>query len=815
MKPLIIFYTTVLSATGGGQHAMSLLVQELAGRGYDIKLFTRPPFNPQHRYIQWLNKIGVPVGVWPRYEELRMARWLRFLASLLLVLPYALWRRHSLQDAWQAVGSIVLTRLSRLEKRRIFKELSQTIAGRDQVILQIWGPAALTPRLLEWAEQHGVYSIYHEMGEADELYIKTWQLESTVAAINKAQRVICCSRSVADCLRRIYGYKGEIATIPFMIQDPGERALKTRRNGDGRVNFGAIGRLVPHKRHQDLMLALRNLCREGHDVGLVIAGDGPMREALQEFARQQGVEDRVTFTGEFEKLEDVMQQFDVFTLTSASESQCMPITESMSYGKPVIASNFGGIPDFVEDGVTGYLVDVGDIDALTERFRIMVESPERRVEMGQRGREHYVRDYTPTAVTDAMERVYRSLPEDYPSAGLRLGYFVECYATFVVNEILELRKQGAAVSVFNAFRPAIKIDPVKESLRQESFYFAPYYRGVLTALGWVLLRKPLTFLKLLIFLFREPEASLRMLILAAYYAKRVRRDGITHLHATFGTRTTTLAYLTAELAGVDFSFTTHAYDIFNPNPSLVWKTSKARFMRTISAFNKHYIGATYKGIETKKIIVNYLGVDTNRLSGDGEKAQFSAPCYIISIGTLMVQKGHSYLIRACKELRDRGLDLRCEIIGDGNLEKRFQDEIEALEVAETVTLCGSLPNNEVIRRLQKADLFVLACLDMRGQGEHIDGIPVALMEAMAMGLPVVSTPLSGIPELIEDGVSGLLVPEKDEVGLADTIEHLIQDVEFSRALGCAARRKIEVAFDLTKNTRQLAAIFQNVEVSNG
>src|SRR5436190_9903257 len=134
MKPLILFYTTVMSSTGGGQHAMSLLAQELVARGYDIKLFTRPPFNPQHRYIQWLNKIGVPVGVWARYEDIKALRLLNMLTSLMLVLPYALWHRRSVGYSWEAVTSIGLTLINKLEKREVFKALSQTIQGRKKVI---------------------------------------------------------------------------------------------------------------------------------------------------------------------------------------------------------------------------------------------------------------------------------------------------------------------------------------------------------------------------------------------------------------------------------------------------------------------------------------------------------------------------------------------------------------------------------------------------------------------------------------------------------------------------------------------------------
>lgn len=816
-RPLLFFYASCLSVTGGGPNAMVMLAEELVRRGYELVFFTRPPFNPQHRYVQRLAELGVSVQVLPRFDEWRAVGWLVRLLAALLTLPYALWRRRSLRASslrasWVAARSIIDTRVSHLERRYIRRQLARAARGSERVILQVWGPAALTPLLLDWAAESGACSIYHEMGEADAPYVQTWKLEGTVAAINRAQRVICCSRVIRENIRTVYGYRGEVATIPFMTGDPGDAPKRNGSKRNGKVRFGAIGRLVPHKRHADLIRAVKSLSEEGYNVGLVIAGDGPARGALEAFAAEQGVAERVTFTGEFERLEDVMRQFDVFTLTSSSESQCMPITESMAYGKPVIASDFGGIPDFVEDGVTGYLVPVGDVERLTGRLREIVRQPELRDRMGRQGRARYERLYTPTAVADAVEKVYQSLcqarSEERPARGLRLGYFVECYTTFIVNEVLELRRLGAPVAVFNAFRPEPESDPVNEALRRDSHYFPPRYAGVLSAFVRTVLRRPLTVARLLALLRREPGAF-RMLVLAAYYAQLIRRRRITHLHGTFGTRTTTLAYLTAALSGIGFSFTTHAYDVFNDNPSLLWKTERAQFMRTISAYNKSYMTSRYAGINGEKIVVGYLGVDTEKFQPAGVHGQPAATPTIVSVGSLIFQKGHSYLIKACQRLRAREVAFECQIIGGGRLEEQFQSEIDDLSLADKVILRGALPVEEVRQALAQAQVFVLACVDMRGQGEHIDGIPVALMEAMAMGLPVVSTPLSGIPELIEDGISGVLVPEKDEAALADALQRLLADAPLRAALGRRARQRIEERFDIRANTRQLAQWFQS------
>lgn len=816
MKPLVIFYTSLLSATGGGQYAMTLLAEQLAGRGYRLAFLTRPPLRRDHRYVRRLSHLGIPVRSMPHLDKLLLTRIACLLGAIPLCLVYAMARRRSLGASWIAAKSIILTRVARLERHCILRELDRWLVEAEKdgrsLILHIWGPAALTPLLLEWAQASSVAAIYHEMGEADEKYIETWGLRGTVQCINHVQEVICCSSLIARNVRSVYGYTGPVRTIPFMIRDP--KPQHQPPNGNGKVTFGAIGRLVPHKRHSDLLHAVKRLRDYGKDVRLVIAGDGPLLGALKELAAELGIAERVSFTGEFEDLSEVMSGLDVFCLTSSSESQCMPVTESMAYGKPVVASDFGGIPDFVEQGVTGYLVPVGDRDRLVAALKQLVESPELRREMGASGRARFLQRYTQAEVTAAIESVYRSAVESRPAAGLRLAYVVESYGSFIVDEIRELRRLGAAVTVLNAFRPAPEREPTKEILRSESLYFPSRYRGVVAANFACALRRPLAYFRMARLGMRE-RVGLRMLGLAGYCAREVKRRRISHLHGTFGTRTTTLAHMAARLAGIDYSFTTHAYDVFNPNPSLVWKTNSARFMRTISEFNRRFILENYAGIDASKVKVCYLGVDVDRFAPSGGVTQSPvAPSEkeprgfrIISVGSLIHQKGHSYLIKACGELRERGIDFTCEIIGEGPAREWLEGEIEALGLSPRVRLVGLLSGDEVREKLAAADAFALACVDMRGRGEHVDGIPVALMEAMAMGLPVVSTRISGIPELIEDSLCGILVSPEDHCMLADALARVWGDHRLAQQLGAEARDRAAARFNLTKNTTELARLF--------
>jgi glycosyltransferase involved in cell wall biosynthesis len=414
--PHLMLYTAHLSATGGGQHAKSRLAVALRARDYAVTVVAEPPFSESHRYVSWLRAAGIPIEILPSQEEGAAFRSLRLAVQALGTLPYAILRRRRLADATSALGEICRTVQTSLRGRRIATRLT-SLLGRHPTILHVWGPSALTPLLLGWAKRREIPAIYHEMGEADEKYVHDWGLERTVESINGSACVVCCSPSVAANIRQIYAYDGLIHTIPFMIEDPPD-TLQPRESSQ-RVVFGAIGRLVPHKHHAGLIHAIGTLRAEGSDVGLLIAGDGPTRPDLERLAADLGLADHVTFTGEFESLESVMARFDVFALVSSSESQCMPITESMAYGKPVIATRFGGIPDFVEEGVTGTLVEIGDQSALVEAMRALVVDGDLRRRMGSAGKAAYLARYSETRIVHLIEEAYAPLIAEETGSDVR------------------------------------------------------------------------------------------------------------------------------------------------------------------------------------------------------------------------------------------------------------------------------------------------------------------------------------------------------------------------------------------------------------
>jgi colanic acid/amylovoran biosynthesis glycosyltransferase len=386
---------------------------------------------------------------------------------------------------------------------------------------------------------------------------------------------------------------------------------------------------------------------------------------------------------------------------------------------------------------------------------------------------------------------------------LHIGYIIEPYASFVVNEILALRQQGVRVTAFNSFRTFEQQEPSAEALRLEAHYFPPQYKGVVGDNLIEAVAHPRSYLKAAGFMVGH-HLSKRLVILSAHYARLVRALKIDHLHATFGTTPATIAMLTSWLSGVPYSFTCHAYDIFLQNPLLETKLKHARFMTTISQFNKRYIAEHYRKTDADKIKVVYLGIDLRHWQVR-EPHNRQVPS-LVCVARLDTFKGHIYLVRACHLLKQRGLAFKCLLIGDGDLRSVIEAEIARLQVNDVVEITGSLTAYEVQAHLQGADVFVLPSIV--DELNKRDGIPVALMEAMAMGLPVISTEVSGIPELVENRRSGILVPEKNAQALADAIADTLQDEGLRKSVSLAARAKVEEAFDLQRSAAQMIRLFK-------
>lgn len=380
--------------------------------------------------------------------------------------------------------------------------------------------------------------------------------------------------------------------------------------------------------------------------------------------------------------------------------------------------------------------------------------------------------------------------------------------TFILREVLELERQGQPVRLI----PLLKLNP--EVVHAEALPWVD--RALYTPfLSPEILRSNLTFLR------REPRryvAVLTKVLLGSleglgvfvrtlalwpksvYLASRLQEEGIRHIHAHYATYPTLTSLILSSLTNISFSFTVHAHDIFVGRALLKEKIQAARFVRTISTFNKRFLEKACPGIADSKCRVIHVGVEPERY-GPRSSPSFvtsrsqGGAAKILSVAQLKPYKGVPVLVRAVKELVDSGVELKCDVVGDGPLRPKIDRLISELGLSDVVRLLGWQPQQEVARLMGQATVFVLpSILAKDGQ---MEGIPVALMEAMAAERPVVASCLSGIPELIDDGVNGLLVPPSDAGALARAIRRLLDDGKLREAMGKRGRQRVQKDFLLT------------------
>ena len=278
-------------------------------------------------------------------------------------------------------------------------------------------------------------------------------------------------------------------------------------------------------------------------------------------------------------------------------------------------------------------------------------------------------------------------------------------------------------------------------------------------------------------------------------------EGVDHVHCHFANHPALAGWLIHRLVGIPYSFTAHGSDLHVDRTMLPAKVAESAFAVTISADNRALIEATCAPAAAGKVEVIHCGIDPATFRPT--EARGDGPLRIIAVGTLHEVKGQVHLIEACRSLADRGIAFSCTFIGDGPDRAALESRVAELGLADRVTFAGRSTSDGVAAALRGAD--VLAAPSVPTRGGKREGIPVVLMEAMATGLPVVASRLSGIPELVTDGVDGLLVPPGDDIALADALARLAADPALRARLGAAGRETVLRDFDVDRNAALLAA----------
>jgi glycosyltransferase involved in cell wall biosynthesis len=381
--------------------------------------------------------------------------------------------------------------------------------------------------------------------------------------------------------------------------------------------------------------------------------------------------------------------------------------------------------------------------------------------------------------------------------------------TFILREILALRERGVAVQIFSLKPPSeTLVQDAAQALVSEVVYPPPSWRlPLMICRSFV--ADPLRLCRLLAGAGRaafplggrEVAKALFTVLVAAYFADIARRSGVSHFHAHWATYPALAVRTIRMLSGIRYTLTTHAHDIFLPNPHLTDNLSDAHKVVTISEYNRQFLMAA--GTPADKIAVVPCGLDFREFTSS--RVASSEPGAVVTIGRLDPIKGFTYLIEACRLLAARHVHFSCEIIGEGPLRPQLEQQIHAYHLQDRVHLLGALGQTRVRELLSRSEVFVLP--SVRTADGNQDGIPVALMEAMALGLPVLSTQVSGIPELVLDGVSGLLVPPMDAAALADGIARLLADTALRQRLAASGRERVRARHDIVRSAERMQSVF--------
>jgi glycosyltransferase involved in cell wall biosynthesis len=402
--------------------------------------------------------------------------------------------------------------------------------------------------------------------------------------------------------------------------------------------------------------------------------------------------------------------------------------------------------------------------------------------------------------------------------GNRIAYLVSWFPaiteTFILDEVRDLRARGVEVEVLPLFgRRGGDVHAGWRELAACTHYHRTLsWEMVAAQLHW-LRRRPGTLLRL------WGEALLRsagsrkllvraplVLLKAALVARRIDAMWIRHVHAHWATHPTLAAWAVRALTGTGYSFTTHAHDLYVDRAMLREKAEAARFVVTISEFNRALLAKECGAEVAGKVHVVRCGVDVDAFA-PAPRRRPELPTFVC-VASLREYKGHAVLLDAVRLLRARLAAFRVILVGDGELRGALEARVAREGLGDVVELRGALPHQEIPSVLAGATAMVLPSVTSRdGQ---MEGIPVALMEAMAAGVPVVATRLSGIPELVRDEESGLLAPERDPAALAVAMERLAADPALAARLSEGGRRAVRDGFDRSRNVARLADLFAGV-----
>ena len=422
-------------------------------------------------------------------------------------------------------------------------------------------------------------------------------------------------------------------------------------------------------------------------------------------------------------------------------------------------------------------------------------------------------------------------PITAPQIAYILNSFPVLSETFIVNEVLGIDTADLKLKLFSLFLPSnAEANSEVAFLREKTFYLLPTLKPamLLSTHLYFLFRLPLRYFRTFFFALRrrsqgnslisafwhltvrkkeltkqERQDLLLHFVLALPLARAMQQAGIDHIHAHFADAAASFALLTGKLLLLPFSITAHAYDIFTPQANFTEKLAETKFVITCTQYNKRFMLEQNPAMDTNRIHVVYHGINLDRFRQT--KRQKTETPLILSVGRLVPKKGMAVLIEACRMLKAEGMSFHCRIIGEGPERPRLEIQIKLNQLIDCVELRGAVSPSEMVQHYEEASLFVLPCV-VEEDGNR-DGIPNVIAEAMSMRLPVITSNVSAIPELVEHKVTGILVEPGDAAAISTAICELLQSPFKASRMGNKGREKVEQVFDAQSAFAQLKRIF--------
>jgi glycosyltransferase involved in cell wall biosynthesis len=377
-------------------------------------------------------------------------------------------------------------------------------------------------------------------------------------------------------------------------------------------------------------------------------------------------------------------------------------------------------------------------------------------------------------------------------------------STFIVRELNEVARTGANICVYSLKRlhrgELDDIEALPYSVQEAR------NAGQLLRMALLAIKSCRVLLDAVVIVCRENHRSPRVLLKAIYAIwlacsiatdVQARRLGVHRVHAHWATIPTTTAWILSQILGVRFSFTAHAWDIVFENQMLPFKIRAADTVLTCTRYNKSVLGRLAPD-RSNRIHVVYHGLSLTQFKYQPGRSEIDV-AQVLALGRYVEKKGFIFLLEAIRRLHTAGIKVTCRIFGEsGPARRHLMRYVADHSLSDVVSLHGFIPERSVLSEFQSADVFVMP--SVVEQNGAVDGIPNVIVEALAVGVPTIATSVAGIPEVIKEGETGLLVPPRDPRALESAIQRLVQDPHLRQRLSRGGRQLVERNFDVVANS---------------